>query len=54
MPHILFLYILVQHVFAVTYYEQNIGRDSGKEKTCLNCYKNTEVTKRIKFEILEI
>ena len=54
MPNILFLYILVQHVFAVTYYEQNIGRDSGKEKTCLNCYKNTEVTKRIKFEILEI
>ena len=51
MPNILFLYILVQHLFAVTCYEQNIARISGKGKTCMNCYKNTEVTKRIKLEI---
>ena len=51
MPNILFLYILAQHLFAVTCYEQNIGRDSGKGKTCMNCYKNTEVTKRTKLEI---
>ena len=31
-----------------------LNLERRKEKTCLNCYENTAVTKRIKFEILQI